>query len=291
MRELFKAGYANILTRTHKELDLIDQAAVNKFIAHERPQHIFLAAAKVGGIQANLTYRGDFIYQNLVIQTNLIEAARKYGIRRLLFLGSSCIYPRHAEQPIKEEYLLQNYLEPSNEAYAIAKISGIKMCEAYNDQYGTNFVSVLPTNLYGPHDNFDLQNGHVLSSLLRKAHEAKINKSKTLTVWGTGKPKREFLHVNDLATACLFIMQQSGLKQTLNIGSGQEITIKALANLICEIVGFDGNIIFDTSKPDGMPRKKLDSSRINELGWKAAIDLKHGLKQTYEWYLKYGLQS
>lgn len=287
LRALQNKGYSNILTRRREELDLTNQALVNAFIEHERPGYMFIAAAKVGGIHANNTYRADFIYQNLVIQTNLIEAARRYGVKRLLFLGSSCIYPRHCQQPMKEEYLLQGYLEPTNEPYALAKIAGIKMCESYNYQYKTDFTSVIPTNLYGPEDNFDLQNSHVLPSVMRKAHEAKVNKLKSIVVWGTGKAKREFLYVDDMADACVFIMQKIGYTQMLNIGSGREISIRDMTKLICKIVGFKGEIIFDLSMPDGVTRKLLDTTTLNLLGWKPRIDLEQGLQQTYDWYVQH----
>ncbi len=285
VRTLQRQGYANLLLRGRDQLDLTNQQAVNAFFASERPDYVFLAAAKVGGIHANNTFRGDFIYQNLVIQTNIIDSARQHGTKRLLFLGSSCIYPRNCSQPMKEEYLLAGPLEQTNEPYAIAKIAGIKLCESYNQQYGTDFATVMPTNLYGPGDNFDLQNSHVLPALLRKAHEAKVNESSELVIWGSGMPLREFLHVDDMASACLFIMQKSGYNDMLNVGSGQEVTIKQLAELVCEVVGFDGNIAFDASKPDGTPRKLVDTTKLNQLGWKADISLKAGLKSTYEWFV------
>ncbi|MDR3491479.1 MAG: GDP-L-fucose synthase [Gammaproteobacteria bacterium] len=286
VRALKNESYNNILTRGREELDLTNQAQVNDFMARERPEYIFMAAAKVGGIHANNVYRGDFIYQNLIIQLNLMEAARQSGVKRLLFLGSSCIYPRACSQPMKEEYLLQSELESTNEPYAIAKIAGIKMCESYNSQYGTDYASVMPTNLYGPGDNFHLENSHVLPALMRKAHEAKINKSKTLSIWGTGKPMREFLHVDDMAAACLFVMKKAGHKPMLNVGTGEEVSIKEVAELICKVVGFEGEIIFDTSKPDGTLRKLVDTEKINKLGWKAQIGLEQGLKTTYDWYVK-----
>ncbi len=281
-RALEKEGYANLLCRSHAELELIDQSAVNTFFAEERPEYVFLAAAKVGGIYANNTYRGEFIYENLMVQNNVIEAARRFGVKRLLFLGSSCIYPRNCPQPMREEYLLSGPLEQTNEPYAVAKIAGIKLCEAYNAQYGTDFISVMPTNLYGPNDNYDLKNSHVLPALLRKFHEAKMSGAESVTIWGTGTPKREFLHVDDMASACLFIMKKTGYRDMLNIGSGEEVTIHELAKLIAEVVGFQGQIIHDANKPDGTPRKLLDSTRLNNLGWKKTISLKDGLRQTYE---------
>lgn len=284
VRAVQTEGYTNIITRSRDELDLTSQEKVNAFFAQEKPEYVFLAAAKVGGIHANNTFRGDFLYHNLAIQTNVIEAARQHGVKRLLFLGSSCIYPRNCAQPMREEYLLQGALEQTNEPYAIAKIAGIKLCEAYNSQYQTDFASVMPTNLYGPGDNFDLANSHVLPALLRKAHEAKVNKDKQLVIWGTGAPLREFLHVDDMASACLFVMKKSGYNAMLNIGSGQEVSIKQAAELIRDVVGFEGEIVFDASKPDGTPRKLVDTAKINGLGWKANIGLKEGLASTYEWY-------
>lgn len=286
MRALHKDGYSNLIFRTREELDLTQQQQVNSFISKERPEYIFLAAAKVGGIHANDVYRGEFIYNNLAIQCNVIEAARIYGVKRLLFLGSSCIYPRNCPQPMQENHLLSGYLEPTNEAYAIAKIAGIKLCEAYNRQYGTDFVSVMPTNLYGPNDNFDLETSHVLPALLRKIHDAKISNSPTIKIWGTGKPKREFLHVDDMASACLFVMKKNGFREMVNIGSGEEVSIAELATLVCDVVGFDGEIMYDRSKPDGSPHKLLDTSRLNQLGWSAAISLREGLKMTYKAFLE-----
>ena len=287
VRLLQTQGYTQLLTRRRDELDLTNQVNVDTFFANEKPDYVFLAAAKVGGIHANNTYRGDFLYQNLMIQNNVIEAARKHQVKRLLFLGSSCIYPRHSAQPIREEYLLQGSLEPTNEPYAIAKIAGIKLCEGYNHQYGTHFASVMPTNLYGPGDNFNLENSHVLPALLRKAHEAKISKSKKMVVWGSGTPLREFLHVEDMASACLFVMRNVQDNALLNIGSGHEVTIKQLSELVCEVVGFDGELIFDSAKPDGMPRKLVDTSKLNALGWQPQIGLKEGLKTTYEWFVNH----
>ena len=281
-------GYTNCLVRGRDALDLSNQVQVNSFFADEQPDYVFLAAAKVGGIHANNTFRGDFIYQNLAIQTNVIEAARHYGVKRLLFFGSSCVYPLHSPQPMREEYLMQGALEPTNEPYAIAKIAGIKLCESYNHQFGTDFVTVMPTNLYGPNDNFDLQTAHVPAALIRKVHEAKVNNHDQVVVWGSGNVMREFLYVDDLASACLFIMKMPGYNAMLNIGTGHEISIKQFAELICEVVGFHGKIMFDKSKPDGMPRKLVDTSRLNQLGWQASVSLKEGLRKTYDWYLRDG---
>lgn len=285
LRAMQQQGFTNLCYRTHSELDLTNQSQVNDFFNKEKPEYVFLAAAKVGGIHANNIYRGDFLYQNLAIQANVIEAARRYETQRLLFLGSSCIYPRDCPQPMREEYLLTGPLEQTNEPYAIAKIAGIKQCEAYNSQFGTNFASVMPTNLYGPNDNFDLQNSHVLPALLRKVHEAKLANNTSVTVWGTGTPKREFLHVDDMAAACLFVMNKTDFNGMVNIGSGQEVTIRELAELIVDVVGFNGELIFDTSKPDGTPRKLLDTSRLDTLGWQAKISLKEGIKNTYQWFM------
>lgn len=286
IRALQKEGYSNLIYKTHRELDLIHQQSVIDFFAKERPDYVFLAAAKVGGIHANNTFRGEFIYENLMVQNNVIEAARLYKAKRLLFLGSSCIYPRNCPQPMREEHLLSGSLEHTNEPYAIAKIAGIKLCEAYNSQYGTDFASVMPTNLYGPNDNFDLETSHVLPALIRKVHEAKLAKKPSVTLWGSGTPKREFLHVDDMASACIFVMNKSGFKDMVNIGSGQEVTIRELAELICEVVGYEGNIVYDSSKPDGTPRKLLDTSCLTELGWKAQINLREGLKQSYQWFVE-----
>jgi GDP-L-fucose synthase len=280
VRALEKQGYTNLIYKTSKELDLTDKTQVQSFFENEKPEFVFLAAAKVGGIVANNTYRADFIYENLMIQNNVIHAAYKNGITKLMFLGSSCIYPKNAPQPLKEEYLLTGLLEPTNEPYAIAKIAGIKMCEAYRDQYGCNFISVMPTNLYGPNDNYDLNNSHVLPALLRKFIEAKANDDKTVTIWGSGTPLREFLHVDDLADACLFLMQNYNEKEFLNIGVGNDISIIDLAKMVKEIIGFEGEIILDKSKPDGTPRKLMDVSRLREFGWEAKITLKVGIKDT-----------
>lgn len=289
MRRLATGGYANAVTRTHSELDLTDQSAVEAFFKSERPEYVFLAAAKVGGIHANNTYRADFIYQNLMMESNIINASHKHGVKKLMFLGSSCIYPKHAPQPMKEEHLLTGLLEPTNEPYAIAKIAGIKMCGAYNRQYGTNFMSVMPTNLYGLGDNYDLQNSHVLPALIRKMHEAKLQNAKEVVVWGTGTPKREFLYSEDLADACVFLMEKynaSDIGEFINIGSGKEITIRELAELVAGVVGFNGHLAFDTSKPDGTPRKLLDVSRLHALGWKPKTEFREGIARAYADYLQ-----
>jgi len=284
LRKLISEGYSNIVTRSFQELDLRDQTAVNEFFKKEQPEYVFLAAAKVGGILANNTYPVDFLRDNLLIQTNVIDAAYRYGSRKLLFLGSSCIYPKFAPQPIKEEYLLTGELEPTNEPYAIAKIAGIKLCQAYNRQYGTNFISVMPTNLYGPGDNFDLETSHVIPALIRKFHESKIKGKDQVVVWGSGKPFREFLHVDDLADACLFLMSNYNSSEIINIGTGKDLSIAELAYLIKDIIEYDGNIIFDTSKPDGTPRKLLDVSKLFNMGWKPRITLEEGIRSTYSWY-------
>ncbi len=281
-KELASQGYGNIVFRTSAELDLTDQSSVNQFFKEEKPDHVFLAAARVGGIRANNEYRAEFIYNNLVIQCNVIHASYKAGVSKLLFLGSSCIYPKHASQPLKEEYLLTGDLEPTNEMYAIAKIAGIKMCDAYRSQYGCNFISIMPTNLYGTNDNFDLQNSHVLPALLRKFHEAKLNNEPSVQVWGTGKAKREFMHVDDLSKACLFLMENYDEAGSVNVGTGEEITIEELAHSIRDIVGYDGEITFDTSMPDGTPRKLLDVSKLLSLGWKHGIALNEGITKVYE---------
>ncbi|MDD5226045.1 MAG: GDP-L-fucose synthase [Candidatus Omnitrophica bacterium] len=287
VRRLEKEGYRNLLVRTHQELDLTRQEAVEAFFASERPAYVFLAAAKVGGIHANQTQGGEFIYENLMVQSNIIHAAYRQGTKKLLFLGSSCIYPKHAPQPIKEEYLLSGLLEPTNEPYAVAKIAGIKMCEAYNRQYGTCFMSVMPTNLYGPNDNFDLKTSHVLPALIRKIHEAKAGNCKEVTLWGTGKARREFLFVDDLAEACVFLMRKytpTELGGIVNIGCGKDLTIAELAHAIASVVGFTGKFSYDTTKPDGTPQKLLDISRVNRLGWTPRASLTDGLQKTYEWY-------
>jgi GDP-L-fucose synthase len=284
MRKLQQEGYTNIITRTHKELDLTNQAQTQDFFEKEKPEYVFLAAAKVGGIHANNTYPADFAYINIMIESNVIKASYDYGVKKLLFLGSSCIYPKLCPQPIKEEYLLTGSLEKTNEAYAIAKIAGLKMCQYFNRQYGTNYISVMPTNLYGPNDNFDLETSHVLPALIRKFHEAKINNKPYVEVWGTGTPRREFLYVDDLADAVVYLMNNYNENEPLNIGTGKDITIKELAELIKEIVGYEGEIKFDTTKPDGTPRKLLDVSRLHATGWKHKIELREGIQSTYEWF-------
>jgi GDP-L-fucose synthase len=284
MRKLKKEGYNNLVYRTSSELDLRRQEKVEDFFKEEKPEYVILAAAKVGGIQANNTYSAEFLYDNLMIETNVIEAAYQNDVNKLLFLGSSCIYPKFAEQPMKEEYLLSGKLESTNEGYAVAKITGIKLCEHYNKQYGTNFISAMPTNLYGRNDNFDLETSHVLPALIRKFHEAKVNDEDEVVIWGTGKPKREFLHVDDLADSLLFLMNNYNGDQFVNVGVGEDISILELAELIKDIVGFEGEIVNDTSKPDGTPRKLLDVSKLNDLGWEAQISLKEGIKNTYEWF-------
>lgn len=283
-RKLKAEGYRNIVTRSRQELDLRRQEKVEAFFQTEKPEYVFLAAAKVGGILANSTYPAEFIYENIVIQTNIIHQAYLNDVKKLLFLGSSCIYPKNAPQPMKEEYLLTGSLEPTNEPYAVAKIAGIKMCQAYNKQYGTNFISVMPTNLYGPGDNYDLETSHVLAALIRKFHVSKLENKPYVEVWGSGKPKREFLHVDDLADACLFLMLNYNENEIINIGTGEEILIAGLAELLRVITNYEGNIVFDKSKPDGMPRKLLDCSRIMALSWEPKIKLKQGLHDVYELY-------
>ena len=285
VRRLEREGFRNLIVRSRSELDLEDQQAVNSFFDETSPEYVFLAAAKVGGIMANNTYPADFIRNNIAIQMNVIEAAHRTGVRKLLFLGSSCIYPKHAEQPIREEALLEGPLEPTNEAYAVAKIAGIKMCQSYNRQYGTNFVSVMPTNLYGPNDNFDLMGSHVLPALMRKFHEAKESGSPEVVVWGSGRVYREFLHVDDMADACVFVMHRYDGSEILNIGCGRDVTIADVAQLMKATVGFDGAIVFDASKPDGTPRKLLDVTKLKELGWAPKIGLGLGIEETYRWYL------
>ena len=287
VRRLEREGFAHLIVRTHAELDLADAAVVDDFFAAERPEYVFLAAARVGGILANSTYPADFIRENLAIELNVIAAAHRHGVRKLLFLGSSCIYPRLAPQPLKEEYLLTGPLETTNEAYAIAKIAGIKMCQAYARQFGSRFISVMPTNLYGPGDNFDLQTTHVLPALLRKFHEAKLEGAPRVEVWGSGNPRREFLHVDDVADACVFVMRHHDDPETiLNIGVGEDVTIRELAEMIRDVVGYKGDIVFDASRPDGTPRKLLDVSRMSALGWRARIPLREGIEQTYRWYVQ-----
>jgi GDP-L-fucose synthase len=282
VRNLSQKGYTNIITRTSAALDLRDQAAVASFFATEKPEYVFLAAAKVGGILANNTFRADFIYENIMIQSNVIHQAYNAGVRKLMFLGSSCIYPKLAPQPLKEEYLLTGPLEQTNEPYAIAKIAGIKMCDAYRAQYGCDFISVMPTNLYGPNDNYDLETSHVLPAMLRKFHEAKEQRLPSVTLWGTGSPKREFLHADDMADACVYLMHHFSEEGLVNIGVGEDISIKHLAELIKEIVGYTGTIDWDTSKPDGTPRKLMDVTKLSKLGWKANICLEDGIRSVYK---------
>lgn len=284
-RKLQKEGYQNIITRTSAELDLRDQKAVADFFAQEKPDYVFLAAAKVGGIVANNTYRADFLYENLAIQNNVIHQSYLNGVTKLMFLGSSCIYPKLAPQPLKEDYLLTGTLEPTNEPYAIAKIAGIKMCDAYRDQYGCNFISVMPTNLYGLNDNYHPENSHVLPALIRKFDEAKNNGSKEVVIWGTGSPMREFLYADDLADACYYLMENYSEPTLINIGTGEDLTIKDLALAVKKTVGFEGELVFDTSKPDGTPRKLMDVSKLHNLGWKHQIELEEGLKLAYQDYL------
>jgi GDP-L-fucose synthase len=293
-RALQAAGYKNLLLRTHAELDLIDRPAVREFFQREKPEYVFMAAAKVGGILANDTYRADFIHDNLAIQVNVLDEARRAGVKRLLFLGSSCIYPRDAPQPMKEEYLLTGPLEPTNRPYAIAKIAGIEMCDAYRRQYGCDFRAAMPTNLYGPGDNYDLERSHVIPALLRKCHEAKVSGASSVTLWGTGAPRREFLHVDDLAEACLFIMGVSAGKWSarvarnfVNVGVGEDLTIRELATIVQRVVGYAGSVELDRSKPDGTPRKLLDVSVLHDLGWRARLDLESGLREAYRWFVEH----
>lgn len=291
VRKLTAEGYGNLLLRTSGELDLRDQAAVAAFFAAERPDYVFLAAAKVGGIVANNTYPAEFIYDNLMIEANVIHSAYRTGVSKLLFLGSTCIYPKMASQPIREEYLLTGPLEPTNEAYAIAKIAGISLCRSYNRQYGTRFIAAMPTNLYGPNDNFDLEKSHVLPALIRKFHEAKVAGAPTVTVWGTGTPLREFIHVDDVADAALYLMRHHEGDDIVNIGSGEEISIRDLALLVKKVVGFEGELVFDASKPDGTPRKLSDVSRLHSLGWRHRIGLEDGVRETYEWFVGQGFPA
>lgn len=288
VRKLLAEGYENLLLRTKAELNLLCQSAVETFFEREKPEHVFLAAAKVGGILANKMEKADFIYENLQIQNNIVHSAWKNGVTKLLFLGSSCIYPKMCVQPIKEEYLMTGPLEETNDAYALAKIAGIKMCQSYNAQYGTNFISVMPTNLYGPNDNFDLESSHVLPAMIRKFHEAKLAGAPQVTLWGTGTPRREFLHVDDLATAIVYLMQTYDGSEIVNIGTGEDVTIKELAELIKKEVGYEGEIVWDTTKPDGTPRKWLDVSKLHALSWKHSIALQDGIRGTYSWYLDRG---
>ncbi len=284
-RRVKAAGFGNLIYRTLEELDLRNQGAVADFFHQERPEYVFLAAAKVGGIHANSTYPAQFIYENLQIQNNIIHQAYVNKVKKLLFLGSSCIYPKFCPQPMKEEHLLDGKLEPTNEPYAVAKIAGIKMCQAYNRQYGTCFISLMPTNLYGPGDNFDLLDSHVIPALMRKCHEAKVAGAREVVIWGTGSPRREFLYVDDLADACLFLMENYEGSEIVNVGVGQDLSIKELARLVAKVVGFAGELAFDSGKPDGTPRKLLEVSRLNAMGWRAPMPLEEGLKRTYEWFL------
>ncbi len=286
VRKLSAEGFSNLILKDRVSLDLLDKMAVENFFALEKPEYVFLAAAKVGGIMANKAKKADFIYENLEIQNNVIHAAWKSGVKKLLFLGSSCIYPKLCSQPIKEEYFMTGPLEETNDAYAMAKIAGIKMCQSFNEQYGTNFISVMPTNLYGPNDNFDLESSHVLPALIRKFYEAKRENKKEVILWGTGTPKREFLHVDDLADACVYLMNNYSSEEIINIGTGKDVSIKELAEKIKKIIGFAGEIVWDTQKPDGTPRKLLDVSKLNNLGWKHEIDLDKGLKMTISYFLE-----
>ena len=286
VRNLEAKGYKNIIYRTHKELDLTNQEAVRRFFEEEKPEYVFLAAAKVGGIHANNTYPADFIYDNLMIQNNVIKAAHDFEVKKLLFLGSTCIYPKMAPQPIKEEYLLTGSLEETNEAYAVAKIAGLEMCKFFKRQYGDNFISCMPTNLYGPNDNFDLKNSHVLPALIRKFHEAKVNNSEAVEVWGTGTPLREFLYVDDMADACVFLMENYDGEQHVNIGTGEEVSIRKLAETVKEVVGFDGELVFNTEMPDGTPRKLTTVDKLHGLGWKHKVSLDKGIRLAYNWFLE-----
>ncbi|MEF2901638.1 MAG: GDP-L-fucose synthase [Terrisporobacter sp.] len=286
VRNLEDKGYKNIIYRTHKELDLTNQEAVRRFFEEEKPEYVFLAAAKVGGIHANNTYPADFIYENLMIQNNVIKAAHDFEVKKLLFLGSTCIYPKMAPQPIKEEYLLTGSLEETNEAYAVAKIAGLEMCKFFKRQYGDNFISCMPTNLYGPNDNFDLKNSHVLPALIRKFHEAKVNNSEAVEVWGTGTPLREFLYVDDMADACVFLMENYDGEQHVNIGTGEEVSIRELAETVKEVVGFDGELVFNTEMPDGTPRKLTTVDKLHGLGWKHKVSLDKGIRLAYNWFLE-----
>lgn len=285
VRSLKKKGYKNIITKTRKELDLLNTAKVEKFFKEETPEYVFLAAAKVGGIMANKTQKAEFIFDNLQIQNNVIHNAWKYRVKKLEFLGSSCIYPKFSPQPIKEDYLLTGKLEETNDAYAVAKIAGIMMCQSYNQQYGVNFISVMPTNLYGPNDNFDLKHSHVLPAMIRKFHEAKINKDPNVTLWGTGNVYREFLYVDDMADACVYLMENYDSPEIINIGIGEDLTIRDLASIVKEVVGYKGHIVWDTSKPDGTPRKRLDVTKLFATGWKPTVALKNGIKKEYDWFL------
>jgi len=285
VRKLHAEGYENIIVRTSSELDLRNQAAVASFFAEEKPEYVFLAAAKVGGIMANNIYRAEFLYDNLLIESNIIHSSYETGVKKLLFLGSSCIYPKLAPQPLKEEYLLSGFLESTNEPYAIAKITGIKLCEAYRSQYGCNFISAMPTNLYGPNDNYDLQGSHVLPALIRKFHEAKINDQPSVEIWGTGSPMREFLHADDLADACFYLMEHYSDELFVNIGTGVDVTIRELAEMVKETIGFEGELRWNTEKPDGTPRKLMDVSRLHAMGWKHTTELREGIERTYQDFL------
>ena len=291
VRKLREEGFANLVTRDRAQLDLRSEADVDRFFAEQKPALVVFAAAKVGGIKANNDLPVEFLLDNLQIQNNVIRAAHEAGVRKLLFLGSSCIYPKHAPQPIPEAALLSGTLEPTNEAYAIAKIAGIKLCQAYAREYGKNFISAMPTNLYGPNDNFDLLSSHVLPALLRKAHDAKMNGNRELVVWGSGKPRREFLHVDDLATACVFLLEKYNSAEIINVGCGEDISIRELAELICDIVGFRGDLTWDATKPDGTPRKLLDVSKLHDLGWRHSIGLREGIARTYDWFLQDAAQK
>lgn len=286
LRHLLSQGYSNLILRTSAELDLRNQAAVDTFFAQEKPDYVFLAAAKVGGIVANNTYRADFLYENLAIQNHVIHASFVHQVKKLMFLGSSCIYPKMAPQPLKESYLLSGFLEPTNEPYAIAKIAGIKMCEAYRAQYGCQFISVMPTNLYGMNDNYDLENSHVLPAMIRKFHEAKLRGDKSITLWGTGSPKREFLYADDLAKACLYLMENYNESEFVNIGTGEDVSILELAEMVKKIIGFEGAIHWDTSRPDGTPRKLMDVSKLHQLGWKHEVELLDGIQLAYQDFLQ-----
>lgn len=283
-RALEKEGFTNLIFRTHKELDLTDQAAVAEFFAHEKPEYVFLAAAKVGGIMANKTHPAEFIYNNLTIQTNVIHSSYINNVKKLLFLGSSCIYPRNCPQPMKEEHLLTGELEPTNKAYSLAKIAGIVMCQSYNEQYGTNFISLMPANVYGPNDNFDSENAHVMAAVIKKFHQAKTGNKPQVVMWGTGGAMREFLHVDDLADACLFLMGNYNDSPIINVGTGEDLTIKELAEKVKNVIGYKGEIVWDTAKPDGIPRKLVDTTKIHSLGWKHSTTLDNGIVSTYEWF-------
>ena len=289
VRKLTADGFTNLITKDRKELDLSNEGAVAAFFEREKPDVVVLAAAKVGGIKANHDYPVEFLLENLKLQNNVISYAHKHDVRKLLFLGSSCIYPKHAPQPIPETALLTGALEPTNDAYAIAKIAGIRLCQAYASEYGENYISAMPTNLYGPHDNFDLTSSHVLPALMRKAHEAKANGALEIVVWGTGTPRREFLHVDDMADACVFLLNNYDSPEIVNVGCGADVSIRELVDVVCEVVGFEGEVTFDSSKPDGTPRKLLDVSKLDSLGWKPKIGLREGIAQTYEWFLEHEL--